>query len=643
MSSMTYLVSAPPYMAAKGPTATAINHAVCEKLHVINLNVGQGAGVLLLITKKETGTAAQIVYSFLIDGGYKGHEQYIRAVAGGRPIDAACITHADADHANCPVAMKASIAKFFLPYKPFAGITANATVPKEESTDDLWVSADSGAKLQITWLHVFSHARVLNDGENGKSLAAIITFGKFTFYFDGDLDHLQQLARSRPDPVNCLYVSHHGSEKTSLDTFLVRAKPQLAIISTGQNSHGHPDVLLIERLVAKVPDAHVLLTGCYYNRKRVNRRYWDTEYANLAGWIKNIQTGARPPDYCKVVLECMASLYESLGEAVVFSAVVPDPLILRTRSNFDKQFSDPSDGDGKAWTAMALLDPEFLAKVKLVFDAAQLKQDAAADDGKIKMSGGGDVMGGVIVTVDAASPQSYDVYWHDKDKVRQSKAFPLAMDGKVIADTAADYDAIYNKTFRNRGATAAHFSSSNRFKRDGSSPYKYKCLKCNENIHPKTEVLVSCQWGSCIAHGAYAYHATCFLEAWARRRAPVDLYKMKDNGKPDGVERKLKQESIATVTAYASKVVAYIAAGMPEDDDQASLSVPLEQHACLIVHENRAARSRKRKLDDVLPIADALPDAETVKVAKTESGSSPSSSSSVPVVADGGAPAVNDD
>jgi len=45
-----------------------------------------------------------------------------------------------------------------------------------------------------------------------------------------------------------LKVAHHGSRSTTLVTFLDQVQPDLAIISVGPNTYGHPAPELLERL-----------------------------------------------------------------------------------------------------------------------------------------------------------------------------------------------------------------------------------------------------------------------------------------------------------------------------------------------------------------------------------------------------------
>jgi competence protein ComEC len=52
-----------------------------------------------------------------------------------------------------------------------------------------------------------------------------------------------------PGPIDVLKVAHHGSEDAGLGDLLERTRPQLAVISVGEdNSYGHPTEATLETL-----------------------------------------------------------------------------------------------------------------------------------------------------------------------------------------------------------------------------------------------------------------------------------------------------------------------------------------------------------------------------------------------------------
>jgi competence protein ComEC len=93
------------------------------------------------------------------------------------------------------------------------------------------------------------------DGENDND--GLITFlrsGNHTTLIMGDADFAaeSQLLRSPwLTKVDCLVVGHHGSAYSTGDDLLESITPEIAIISCGFNSYGHPSEEVLDRLVKK--------------------------------------------------------------------------------------------------------------------------------------------------------------------------------------------------------------------------------------------------------------------------------------------------------------------------------------------------------------------------------------------------------
>lgn len=69
-----------------------------------------------------------------------------------------------------------------------------------------------------------------------------LSYGNFKALFPGDGDiHIQPevLKEDLPD-VDILKVPHHGSKTGMMKEFLEKIRPELAVISVGKNSYGHP-------------------------------------------------------------------------------------------------------------------------------------------------------------------------------------------------------------------------------------------------------------------------------------------------------------------------------------------------------------------------------------------------------------------
>ncbi len=80
---------------------------------------------------------------------------------------------------------------------------------------------------------------------NDQSIVMLVEIGPHTLLLCGDADGVAE-----PLGVDCdvLQVAHHGSSKSAQSDFLADATPNIALISTGRNSYGHPNPEALQRL-----------------------------------------------------------------------------------------------------------------------------------------------------------------------------------------------------------------------------------------------------------------------------------------------------------------------------------------------------------------------------------------------------------
>jgi competence protein ComEC len=84
---------------------------------------------------------------------------------------------------------------------------------------------------------------LVNPDQNDASVVILFDHGDVEFLFTGDIDTTQEatiLARGTPVAAEILKVPHHGSSYGSSAEFLSTVEPEVAIISVGTNSYGHP-------------------------------------------------------------------------------------------------------------------------------------------------------------------------------------------------------------------------------------------------------------------------------------------------------------------------------------------------------------------------------------------------------------------
>ncbi|WP_370543060.1 ComEC/Rec2 family competence protein [Geomicrobium sp. JCM 19055] len=87
------------------------------------------------------------------------------------------------------------------------------------------------------------------DNKNDHSLVLFVEIGGLTWLFTGDLEEEgeRQLIGEYPTlQVDVLKAGHHGSRTSSTDAFIAHIKPNVAVITAGENNrfnHPHPDVV----------------------------------------------------------------------------------------------------------------------------------------------------------------------------------------------------------------------------------------------------------------------------------------------------------------------------------------------------------------------------------------------------------------
>lgn len=86
---------------------------------------------------------------------------------------------------------------------------------------------------------------------NEQGLSVLGSFNDFDVLITGDMkgDTERALLKKYPIPdIEILVVGHHGSKYSSDEAFLEAIKPEIAIISVGDNSYGHPAPETVQRL-----------------------------------------------------------------------------------------------------------------------------------------------------------------------------------------------------------------------------------------------------------------------------------------------------------------------------------------------------------------------------------------------------------
>ena len=226
--------------------------AVSSALTVVVLDVGQGASTLLYSRG----------HAVLIDCGGSGLDDagdvaadYLQSL-GSSHLDALILTHYHADHANGVPELLArmDVDRLILP-------DVTPEEPLRQAILDL--AEGYGCDVELIYYedthYTFGTAQLnvytpLGDGgANEAGLSVLCSSGDFDVLLTGDMNSIveQRLVKYKGLPdIELLVVGHHGSKNSTSEELLLATQPEVAAISVGYNTYGHPTDEVLERLGA---------------------------------------------------------------------------------------------------------------------------------------------------------------------------------------------------------------------------------------------------------------------------------------------------------------------------------------------------------------------------------------------------------
>jgi competence protein ComEC len=226
-----------------------------SKLALHFLDVGQGDGAVL---RTPAGRWVLIDAGPKTDRSDAGRRVVVPFLlrAGARGLSIVFVSHAHADHlGGVPSVLDRFPTQAVIePGEPVAdpmyygfldGLAAEA-IP--------WYAGRLGQRFTLdsvsfTILHPDRRWSGWGEDVNEDSLVLLIQYREFEVLFAGDVGFpAEREMRTRIRPVDLLKVGHHGSRGSSGDEWLDSLRPQVAVISVGQNNYGHPAPETLGRL-----------------------------------------------------------------------------------------------------------------------------------------------------------------------------------------------------------------------------------------------------------------------------------------------------------------------------------------------------------------------------------------------------------
>lgn len=196
----------------------------------------------------------------LVDGGERQAGPTVVAYLdehGVTDIELMVATHGDADHIGGLIDVLAS--------RPVTEAWLDSQICPSDTCQEFYQAlADNGVVTATVrmgesypWGGVT--ALVLNPSEplyadkNENSVVLRVSYGSIDFLLTGDAEtgaENRMLSSGHPLEAEILKVAHHGSSSSSSPDFLSAVSPEVAVISVGPNTSGHPTEQTLSRLQA---------------------------------------------------------------------------------------------------------------------------------------------------------------------------------------------------------------------------------------------------------------------------------------------------------------------------------------------------------------------------------------------------------
>lgn len=126
------------------------------------------------------------------------------------------------------------------------------TMAEEQGTTLYYITRTSSVTIEGTTFTLYAPAADSGDS-NEQCLSVLCTGGDWDALFTGDMpmeEELRLLNRESLPDIELLAAGHHGSKYSTGENFLAALRPEIAVISVGYNTYGHPTPETLARLEA---------------------------------------------------------------------------------------------------------------------------------------------------------------------------------------------------------------------------------------------------------------------------------------------------------------------------------------------------------------------------------------------------------
>jgi competence protein ComEC len=219
-------------------------------LEVTFLSVGHGDAIVV----SADGHHALIDGGGVPNGADTGRRVVIPYLKhqGIRSLDFVALTHAHPDHALGLVSIleEMSVRQLWLPEGVADGPLID-DVMEASDTAEIWhhSTPSDGLTLGGATIEVLSPRQVVppDSSENNRSLVLLLRYGEVSVLLTGDIEAEAENTLELPS-VTLLKAPHHGSNTSSTQSFVDKAKPRYVVFSVGGNNRfGFPRHEVVDR------------------------------------------------------------------------------------------------------------------------------------------------------------------------------------------------------------------------------------------------------------------------------------------------------------------------------------------------------------------------------------------------------------
>jgi len=223
------------------------------EMTVVAVDVGQGAATLI---HSNGHTALVDCGSHYVSGGPGARVAEVMDTYGWKKLDRVVLTHYHEDHAGglAQLLAQVDVEELMIPQlldsadqawlqQEVEALARRYDVHTDYVEEETWVPLGEGG------LRVYPP---LTRGEtNEEGLTVLAAAGDFEVLMTGDMNtgtEMLLMERYALPDIEVLMVGHHGSRYSTSPELLQEVRPEVAVISVGENVYGHPTEEVLDRL-----------------------------------------------------------------------------------------------------------------------------------------------------------------------------------------------------------------------------------------------------------------------------------------------------------------------------------------------------------------------------------------------------------